>query len=592
MSFTRYRWFTLLLLCGALQATSAVYGSTVKTSNVPQPVPQAKPPSNATYPQIVRLSYVEGDVRISRGKVSEKISGSAWETAVADLSIESGFSIVTGAGRAEIEFEDTSVAYLGENSALLFNDLHTTSGIPYTSLALLAGTATMDVRRIPPGAYLTVATPTDKLELGRSYVRVNSYRDAMAVTLMSRGVNEGQPPVAGKTAFYRDGRPIEAMDAMSPGEFTAWDNWVADRVAKRSAAMAEVMKVSGLEYPIPGLADLAGRGTFSPCAPYGTCWEPKPPSAQQSSGEASDTQAPATASAKTPPTSQSGNSPATEQILTVDFPCMDYFLSIERDSQSGQLVMRRLTRNILRHRDWSYPAWATCHAGSWIYRQNHYIWVVEHRPHRHHRPPVRWIKNGRTVAYVPIHPHDVSGALPVNRKHEVFAVKGESVEKVNLDGSHPIELLSSPPKEFRRPPYSQLSPAKEPSVQVKTLAEVHSRSDAATAWLKYDHKTQRFMLAKQVTQGSKSFTTLEAFSGVKGSLQVKSGGVDAHGNYVVRPGAGSGPSSGGRSSGGSSSGALRSSGGGQGGGSTSSGGHQGGGVSSGGGGGAATTKVR
>ena len=32
--------------------------------------PSAKPPS--TYPQIVRLSYVEGDVRISRGKLADK----------------------------------------------------------------------------------------------------------------------------------------------------------------------------------------------------------------------------------------------------------------------------------------------------------------------------------------------------------------------------------------------------------------------------------------------------------------------------------------------------------------------------------------
>ena len=62
--------------------------------------------SNATYAQIVRVSYVEGDVRVQRGVANEKASGGSWEQAVANLPVETGFSLVTGAGRAEIEFEE------------------------------------------------------------------------------------------------------------------------------------------------------------------------------------------------------------------------------------------------------------------------------------------------------------------------------------------------------------------------------------------------------------------------------------------------------------------------------------------------------
>src|ERR1039458_2524038 len=103
-----------------------------------QPAPAAtanaaQPPANpVTYPQIVRLSYVEGDVRISRGKEAdkqlEKESGATtgWEQAVANLPIETGYSLVTGTGRAEIEFEDASVVYLADNSVLAFNELSTT----------------------------------------------------------------------------------------------------------------------------------------------------------------------------------------------------------------------------------------------------------------------------------------------------------------------------------------------------------------------------------------------------------------------------------------------------------------------------------
>ena len=64
-------------------------------------------------------------MRVARGK-----RGATWESAVTGLPLETGFNLVTGAGRAEIEFEDASTVYLAENSALTFNDLHTTGGVP------------------------------------------------------------------------------------------------------------------------------------------------------------------------------------------------------------------------------------------------------------------------------------------------------------------------------------------------------------------------------------------------------------------------------------------------------------------------------
>jgi hypothetical protein len=115
--------------------------------------------SDATYAQIVRLSYVEGDVRIARGEQNEKVTGATWEKAVSDLPLETGFSLATGAGRAEIELEDASTLYLGENSVLTFNDLHTTGGVPYSQVALLTGTATLHVRPYMAGEQFVLKTP-------------------------------------------------------------------------------------------------------------------------------------------------------------------------------------------------------------------------------------------------------------------------------------------------------------------------------------------------------------------------------------------------------------------------------------------------
>ena len=69
--------------------------------------------------------------------------------------------LVTGAGRAEIEFEDASTLYLAENSVLTFNDLHTTSGVPYSDLALLTGTVSLDVHTNIRGEEFFLRTPTD-----------------------------------------------------------------------------------------------------------------------------------------------------------------------------------------------------------------------------------------------------------------------------------------------------------------------------------------------------------------------------------------------------------------------------------------------
>src|SRR3984957_1772849 len=238
--------------------------------------------SDATYAQIVRISYVEGDVRIARGEQNEKTAGEPWEQAVADLPLETGFSLVTGNGRAEIELEDASTIYLGENSVLPFTVLHTTSGIPYTGVALLSGTLSLAIRPYIAGEKLVVNTPTDSVVVKyplRAFLRVNSYIDGTRLTSQaSEGLHlpELAPKQTGKvqTMTLRDGHVLEATGPDDPGAFAEFDKWVADRVAQRAAAMADVMKAAGLTAPIPGLADMQAHGTFFACAPYGTCWQP------------------------------------------------------------------------------------------------------------------------------------------------------------------------------------------------------------------------------------------------------------------------------------------------------------------------------
>jgi hypothetical protein len=531
--------------------------------------------SDATYPQIARISYVEGDVRILRGQQNEMISGAAWEKAVADLPLETGFDLATGAGRAEIELEDASTFYLGENSVLTFNDLHTTAGAPYTEIALLTGTASFHIRPYMAGQELIVKTPTNEFTVrypDESYFRVTSYLDATAVASQSgedlhlEGV-KGDTVPGGQTVFYRDGRPLDSAAYGSQGAFADWDKWVASRVTERTAAIADVMKASGLTEPIPGLADMNGKGTFFDCAPYGTCWEP----AADQPGESKKS---STKLSRKPATPAQTDSQAGSGMLSseVDFPCSPAAIRYEYETDPSTGMKKTVSATVMPRNTTPLRGshglyldyigdpyyWAVCHDGSWIHQHNRYVWVVGHK--RHHTEPVRWVRSGHRIAYVPIHPYDVIGKPPINRKEEVFAVNnknGLAVERVKFDPSDPIEILKTPPREFRKaflPPLSHADELRLEAYKVKDALSGNKGSLAKPVGvpLSFDHKSQSFMMTRQVFEGGKSVTVLAPLANRGGDLQTRTGsGGLAGGGVAHNPSSGAGWHVGGSSSPGS-----------------------------------------
>ena len=548
--------------------------------------------SDATYAQIVRLSYVEGDVRIARGERNEKVTGAIWEKAVSDLPLETGFSLATGAGRAEIELENASTVYLGENSVLTFNDLHTTGGVPYSQVALLAGTATLHVRPYMAGEQFVLKTPANSLTLiypRKSYVRINSYADATAITSMDgEGLHFPEAPQEtfpkGQTMILHEGRGgFESAGPGDPGAFAEWDQWVADRIAQRRAAMAEAMKASGLTAPIPGLAEMNGQGTFFECPPYGTCWEPstmddrlqaggRQPESELSSAETSKP----LATAKQP--GARARTPVASGDLDDFFPCVPAAIRYrtEVDPVTGR---QKVTYSPFDVSALPY-VWAVCHDGSWIHQRRHYVWVVGHK--RHHIEPVRWIRSGHTVAFVPLHPYDVKGRPPVNRTDVVFAVSNRNgifVEPVKLESGRPMEFLQLPPREYRSAYQPPLSRADDPHLEARQIKDALGSKNVpvrAGVPLSFDHKSQSFMMTRQVMHGDKSVAVAAPMTNRGGNLQSRAGSFTGGGSYRGGGGAGSGSHGGG--GGGSGGGGSHGGGGGSSGGGSHSGG--GGGVSS------------
>lgn len=557
------------------------------------------------YPQIARISYAEGDVRIARGKENEKETGDAWEKAETNTPLETGFSLVTGAGRAEIELEDASTLYLDENSVLSINDLHTTDGVPYSEMALLSGTITLHVKPYVPGEQFVLRTPADGNLTAEypslNYARVTSYLDTTAITPKGNGALHlpGMAPEAVKdqTVYYR--HRLDWSGGEQAADFSAWDKWVGDRIEQRKVSMDAAMEAAGLEAPLPGLADLAGKGTFFDCEPYGRCWEPngageqdavaenRTPAGEQAVAQSSAAPAqPPNASAVAAPAQNTAKThgpvgfipgpagaPPAQVGLMDGFPCSPASVTFrqERDPATGKMRWVGSGAGMMPY------DWTLCHSGYWVQHHKRYVWCVGKR---HHHPPVHWIKSGKTLAFVPIHPKDVKGKEPVNAKEPVFVVnKGRTgVERMSLGPEHRVEVLSEPPKEFRAEPMPVLARADEPHVMAHDLKETTVAKGpgvkAPGTPITFDHKTQSFMAARQEMHGGHPVTVASPITNHSGTLQARASGGSGGGFHAGSASGGAHSSGGGGSH---SSGGASSSGGG----GSHSGGSSGGGASSG-----------
>jgi len=574
--------------------------------------PETPPPQ--TYDQIVRLSLVEGDVRVLRGKDAKQATdGSEWGQATVNLPLETGFSLVTGKGRAEIELEDASTVYLAENSVLTLNELTSTAGVPRTDMTLVSGTATFHVKPETLGESFVFRTPTDLLTIRypeKAYFRVSSYLDAMAVTPQAHAElllgPETLRPNEGQTITFRNGRRISSENPATSSDLAEWDAWTANRIATESAATQATMKEAGLAAPIPGLAEMKDQGTFFACAPYGTCWEPKNGWVSQEAGQQQSDPHTVSVEAlrqeKGSANSAQGSarvasSPAIVRTEDDYFPCSPDLL--RRTIALDPLTGRKTVLGTALYPNAAPYDWAVCHAGSWIQHNRHYVWVAGTK--RHHHCPVRWVKYDGKKGYVPLHPHDVAGKPPLNLKHGVFETgkKNEPARQVAFNAATNLKVLSGTPKEFLKPYYPSIARAEAPHLEAH-LVKDHpgfagdNNIKSTGTPIRFDHKSDSFVLATQVAQGGKTSMVTEHFGGRSDGSSMRGGGGFSSGGSSSRSGGGgfsggashSSSSSGG--GGGSHGGGFSGGGGGGGshgggGGGASSGGGGGGGASSGGG---------
>src|ERR1700761_4461295 len=97
-----------------------------------------KPASADSHVRIVRLSLIQGDVRFARQFHDDSLTDpkAVWEAASLNLPLREGYVLATGTGRAEVEFENGAMAFLGNNTVVEFYDLSLHDGGRISRLVL------------------------------------------------------------------------------------------------------------------------------------------------------------------------------------------------------------------------------------------------------------------------------------------------------------------------------------------------------------------------------------------------------------------------------------------------------------------------
>jgi hypothetical protein len=386
---------------------------------------------------------VQGDVRLSRGDGKHTDLNKPWELAQGGELLERGFAVATGNGRAEIEFENGSTAYLAENSLLLFTELSVPGNRIVTRMALPSGTATFSLQPTAHESFF-IETPTDKLEItspDRIFARVDSYLDGTAITPQSEKgedlVRRGSPKLhfaEGQTLFLRGGEEIELSGTSHSMVAIGWDSWVSARAQEKETKMTAALKASGLSSPIPGLTELYAHGTFFQCEPYGTCWE----ATQQGPAKSPSSQAsPPSAQSPAPNSPNPGFQPQVVGLKAYDWehPCDSYsesYRTIYRVAHTPEELKELLRLKAMAD---LYPLGApnpfgnNCLRQSWIRHHDSYALVLPKASHLVcgkgkkcppvHPPHPLWVSVGGKVGFVPRHPNDVKGkpSQPEVRDH-------------------------------------------------------------------------------------------------------------------------------------------------------------------------------
>ena len=225
----------------------------------------------------VRLSSVDGQVQISQG--TEVLASQA----LANTPLFEGTQITTAEdGRAEVQFEDGSVARISPNSSLTLGTLRQQGGTMQTDLILNSGLGYFEIQNSGQPNTIRVHFGNDVATAsGFTVLRVNLDYPPGEVAVFSGNVH-----VDGGSALALDlhGGESVKLNGTEPGNYVvaetiepdSWDTWNSDRDQALTAQEADQTSATSSmpQSGNPAWSDLNSNGNWYNVPGQGYVWSP------------------------------------------------------------------------------------------------------------------------------------------------------------------------------------------------------------------------------------------------------------------------------------------------------------------------------
>lgn len=229
--------------------------------------------SDMSYARIVRLSLVAGDVQVTRP------GRSGWEAGATNMPITQGMTIGTNAGRAEVQFEDGSTAWISENTLVQFTELALSDGGRITKLTLAQGTVSIYANLKQADTFM-ISTSEEQIAVPkRSLFRMDAFHDGASVSVRQGelqvtalvGAAGAKTLVKGQTLAYKSKMETAAITVNPKAD--AWDRWVNGREQNLQVETAQSLSYANAPFSY-GMGDLSAYGGWNYFAGYGYGWQP------------------------------------------------------------------------------------------------------------------------------------------------------------------------------------------------------------------------------------------------------------------------------------------------------------------------------
>jgi len=425
----------------------------------------------ASHARIIRLSLVQGDVRILHDSKGDPLANdkATWDRAELNLPIREHDVIATDHGRAEVEFENGAMAFLNENSVLEFFDLSLDDGALTTRLILRQGTGSFYANPAN-NDYFSVTGGDFTAEAGsRANFRMDNFDDGSTVSVQKGHVavvnqDDRAELSKGESFTMRAGENADASVGRA-GESDDFDRWVSGREDSVVTATKAAMQYSNNSSYYSGgytsgFADLYTYGGFYPISGFGYGWQPYGVGI--------------------------GWSP---------FDNGNWFFSSGLGGWS-----------FIGNQPWG---WLPYHYGGWLFEPGiGWLWAPTGFGGRlpsvkYHPVTATFVHSGSNVAIVPTHPNDSHGKTPLNLAQGVMTVTGRPATTQAASTTSDWKVLKEAPREAL---VSKTVQASAPARMTRTLeSSGPARSGGST--ITFDAKEHRFINSNVNPTSAASQTT-------------------------------------------------------------------------------------